>query len=100
MMKKSIIYSIVSVVILATFTACSSSDDTKTGAVDSNIEDIVLTSGESVVCSDENSFSIESLNETAPDVTFQVNTTTGTTTITYKSIEGSATVIGCTIESS
>lgn len=94
-MKFLIIRSIVTLAILASLTACGSSDDTELDIVDSVIKDIVLTSGESVSCSDDNSFSIESSSETAPDVIFSINTTTAVTTITYTSADGSATVVGC-----
>ena len=94
-MKFLIIKSIVALTILASLTACSSDSDTESDAISSEIQDIVLTSQESVTCSDENSFSIEPVDGVSPDVTFLVNVTTGVTTITYKSTDGSATVVGC-----
>lgn len=94
-MKFLIIKSIVALAILASLTACSSDSDTEPDAISSEIQDIVLTSQESVTCSDENSFSIEPVDGVSPDVTFLVNVTTGVTTITYKSTDGSATVVGC-----
>jgi len=92
-MKTLTIKLILSLVFLVALSACSSGGGNDISVT--NKDDIVLIYGESVSCSDKSSFSIEPLSGTTPNVTFQTNATTGVTTITYESIEGSATVVGC-----
>ena len=94
-MKTIIIKSILLLTLMTWFSACSSSDDSSSETKESSISDVVLTSGKSISCSDENSFSIEPSDGDTPNITFSTNTTTGVTTITYNSVDGSATVVGC-----
>jgi len=86
---------ILSLALLVGLGACSSSSDSSSGSTTSSIVDVLLTSGKSVSCSDENTFSVEPESGTSPDITFSTNTSTGVTTITYESTDGSATVVGC-----
>ena len=90
-MKTLLINSILSVTLMITLGACSKSETTAVG-----ITDVVLTSGETLSCSDATSFSITPSEGNEPEITVTKNTTTGVTTIVYDSTIGSATVIGCT----
>ena len=98
-MKTLTIRFILVLALLAGFTACSSSSDDSGSSTNDTpsdtIADVVLTHGQSVSCSDTNTFSIEPSAGNEPDVTFSTNTATGVTTITYESSDGSATVVGC-----
>jgi len=95
-MKTIIIKFIFLMTLILGFSACSSSDESSTETKDTaTISDVVLTYGNSISCSDENSFSIEPSDGNTPNITFSTNTTTGVTTITYNSVDGSATVVGC-----
>ena len=91
-MKTLTIKLILSLVFLVGLGACSSGGG---GGDASSIADVTLTYTKSVSCSDANSFSIEPSAGNRPDITFSTNTTTGVTTITYNSTDGSATVVGC-----
>lgn len=92
-MKNLILKFTVGIAIVVGFGACSGSSDSKSD--DSSPADIVLTHGNSVSCSDKSTFSVTPLEGNTPDVTFSTNTTSGVTTISYNSIDGSATVSGC-----
>ena len=74
--------------------ACSKDETTDTKTIGSST--IELTHGKSVVCSDASSFTLTPASGTTPEITVLKNTSTGTASITYNSIEGSATVDGCT----
>ena len=93
-MKTLLINSILSVTLLITLGACSKSETTDT--TPSTVTDVVLTSGETLSCSDATSFSITPSEGNEPEITVTKNTSTGVTTIVYDSASGSATVIGCT----
>jgi len=96
-MKTIMLKSILVLVLMVGFNACTSDEETTTSdeTQESVITDVVLTYQQSVSCSDENTFYIEPSSGTTPDITFLRDTTTGVTTITYNSVDGSATVVGC-----
>ena len=95
-MKTLTIKLILALTLVLGVSACSSSSDDSSGAgTETTIADVVLSEGKSVSCTDENTFSIEAKESNSPDVSFSTNTSTGVTTITYESTEGSAIVVGC-----
>ncbi len=75
--------------LMITLGACSKSES------GDSAEDVVLTTGETISCSDATSFSIIPSEGDEPDITISKNTSTGVTTVTYDSTTGSATVVGC-----
>ncbi len=91
-MKNLLINAILSVTLMITLGACSSSETTNTTPTTT---DVVLTSGDSLSCSDATSFSITPSEGNEPEITVTKNATTGVTTISYDSSSGSATVVGC-----
>lgn len=94
-MKTLVIKFLFPLMFLLGIVACGGGDSSSGGSSGTDIKDVVLTHGKSVSCTDENTFSVEPSSGNSSDVTFTKNTSTGMTTITYNSLEGSATVVGC-----